>query len=631
MRATGDRRGGVRWVLVGLLAAVGLMVAALPVTAADVPYAWGDNTYGQLGDGTWIDRSLPVPVQSPAGAVAVSAGGGHALVLMSDGSLRAWGFNEYGQLGDGTRVDRFSSVPVVNLANVVAMSAGAYSSFAVRGDGTVWGWGANFYGELGAGPGIETRRRTPAQVLYLTDAIDVDTTLGHTLALLRDGTVRAWGHNGYGELGDGTMNQRYTAVPVSGLTGVVAVAAGQYHSLALRSDGTVWAWGRNISGELGVGSAVERSLTPIQISDLTGVVDIDAGSGHSLALKSDGTVWAWGANGTGQIGDGGTVTRFVPTHVSGLTSAVAIAAGSIHTLALLQDGTVWAWGANFSGELGDGTTTDRHSPTRMQTALHWGAISAGGGYSLAIIRDGTSPTISIVAPRRGSWSEVLTRIAGTAADEAGGSGLRDVTVRLRRNRDSSPISNRYWKPGTGWVLAPATAVLPVSGLATWEVTTGLPAGANLPEGQYIIYATATDHAANFRTVTSYFLVDTQPPASVTFTSPKNGEIVSNLAGITGTAADAPGSLGIRRVVVRLRQLNGAGTGDDKWWNGVAWQAAVKDLAVVSTAAEGEPAYSTWRVTAGMPVGALPQGRYVLYAYAFDRGHVISTAITITAP
>ncbi|HEX3621533.1 MAG TPA: hypothetical protein VHT97_04380 [Acidimicrobiales bacterium] len=200
-------------------------------------------------------------------------------------------------------------------------------------------------------------------------------------------TPRAFGWNAVGQLGDGTVTDRSTPVAVTGLSGVVSVSAGAYHSLALRSDGTVWSWGWNPVGQLGDGTTVDRH-SPVRVAGLTGVTAIAAGTYHDLALKNDGTVWAWGSNNEGEVGDGSTVTRLAPVQVAGLTGVKAIAAGAYHSLALTADGNIWAWGWNALGQLGDGTTVDRHLPVRLSPMNGVTAIAAGAFHSLALFDTG---------------------------------------------------------------------------------------------------------------------------------------------------------------------------------------------------------------------------------------------------
>jgi len=402
--------------------------------------AWGRNDYGQLGDDTTGNKTTPVPVKGPDGegyltdVVAIAAGGNHSLALKSDGTVWAWGGNDYGQLGDGTTTGKFTPVQVKGpggegyLTDIIAIAAGGYHSLALKSDGTVWAWGYNGCGQLGNGTTIN--RTTPVQVKrpdgkdYLTDIIaiaagtDSSTSTpweSFSLALKSDGTVLAWGGNDYGQLGDSTTEERHLPVQVKGpggegyLTDVIVIAAGERYSLALKSDGTVWGWGHNY-GQLGVGSGIVWTTLPKQMKGpggegyLTDIIAIAAGGCHSLALKSDGTVWACGYNGYGQLGDGTTTGRVTPVQVKGpggegyLTDIIAIAAGTAHaddtyktfSLALKSDGTVWACGYNGYGQLGDGTTTGR--TTLVQVKGPGGEdylggitnIAAGMSYALAI-------------------------------------------------------------------------------------------------------------------------------------------------------------------------------------------------------------------------------------------------------
>lgn len=222
----------------------------------------------------------------------------------------------------------------------------------------------------------------------------------HTLVLKMDGTVWSWGANSYGQLGDGTTSTKDTLVQVKGLENVVAIATGDYHSLALKSDNTLWAWGNNLNGKLGDGTQQNR-LLPVQVKGpagtgyLTDVIAVDAGTGHSVALKSDGTVWSWGYNSNGQLGDGTTTDSVYPVQVQDLTGIKQIAAGSFHTIALKDDETIWGWGLNKLGQLGDATITDQLLPVLAKnpadiTKPFGGvqSISAAGNHSFAILADG---------------------------------------------------------------------------------------------------------------------------------------------------------------------------------------------------------------------------------------------------
>ena len=323
----------------------------------------------------------------------IAAGGNHSLELKKDGTVWAWGDNTTGQFGTGTTTSSNVPVQVPGLSGVRAVVATVAHSLALKEDGTVWAWGSNSYGQLG--DGTTTDRYSPIKVLGLSGVRAIAAGDGHSLALKEDGTVWAWGLNLNGQLGDGTSKGRHTPVKVSGLTGVKAIAAGGSHSLALKSGGAVWAWGNNLYGQIGDATTTTK-YTPVRVKDpanpsifVTGVTAIAAGSFHSLALRNDGTVWAWGYNIFGQLGDGTTTLSNIPVQVSGLTNVTSIAAEFQHVLALKEDGAVWAWGNNLYGQLGDDTNTHSNIPVQVPSLTGVTAIAAGWSHSLALKEDGT--------------------------------------------------------------------------------------------------------------------------------------------------------------------------------------------------------------------------------------------------
>ncbi len=312
-------------------------------------WAWGQNEFGKFGDGTVADKNTPVLI-GPGYAV-IAAGERHSLAVKTDGTLWAWGYNASGQLGDGTLADKHSPVQIGT--GFATIAAGVAHSIALKTDGTLWAWGFNNNGELGVQIG------TGYAAIAAGDY--------HSLALKTDGTLWAWGANDRGQLGDGTMG--YTSTPMLIGSDYAAIEGGVSYSLALKTDGTLWAWGANERGQLGDGTLVDKS-TPVQIG--SGYEAIAAGggyrqggniSGHSLAVKTDGTLWAWGANDGGQLGDGTLVDKNAPLQIGSGYSAIS--AGGGFSLALKTNGALWAWGYNYFGQLGDGTFVDKNTPEKI--------------------------------------------------------------------------------------------------------------------------------------------------------------------------------------------------------------------------------------------------------------------------
>jgi uncharacterized repeat protein (TIGR01451 family) len=360
-------------------AAAGCVVAiaaggshSLAVRSDHTALAWGQNTYGKLGDGSMADHNKPVPVNGLSGVAAVAGGVDHTLALLQNGTVWAWGRNDVGMLGNGTFASSALPVQVKGLGgnglltNVVAIAAGGYHSLALLANGTVVSWGLNSNGQLGNGAtGVSN---VPVQVTGLNGAVAIAGGTYHSLALLSNGTVLAWGNNNEGEVGNGTITVQ-VVVPVAVknpagtgvLSGVRSIASGLEHSLALLTNGTVVTWGLNSSGQLGNGTTVNSSL-PVPVSGiggsgtLSGVAAVSGGFNHSLALLSSGGAVAWGSGSIGQLGNGSFTSSKVPVVVTGLAGATAIAAGGQHSLALLADGTVHAWGYDGNGQLGDGVT-----------------------------------------------------------------------------------------------------------------------------------------------------------------------------------------------------------------------------------------------------------------------------------
>ena len=325
--------------------------------------------------------TLRAPSAGAVSANQVSAGAVHACVRTSSGRALCWGENGTGMLGDGTYGDRKMPVTVVRLGHRVAdVQAGWDHSCAVTTGGGVMCWGHNGDGELG--DGTLQARSEPAFVADMDEGFtQVALGFDSACALSTGGGVVCWGYNGEGQLGDGTRYTRTTPVGVAGLSsGVQSIAAGWDHTCALTAGGGVRCWGQNEHGELGDGTRIDR-LQPVDVVGLSsGVVAVSAGFDQTCALLDDGAVRCWGQNATGEVGDGTTTLRSSPVDVAGLSGDVAsISAGYNHTCAVTTGGGALCWGANYSGELGDGTTTSRPSPVAVYGSTTGVAqISAGG-------------------------------------------------------------------------------------------------------------------------------------------------------------------------------------------------------------------------------------------------------------
>ncbi|HTR88573.1 MAG TPA: IPT/TIG domain-containing protein, partial [Solirubrobacteraceae bacterium] len=435
---------------------------------------WGDDTFGQLGNGANTRSDVPVLAGGVTYVTAIAAGGHHSLALLSDGTVRAWGAGGDGQLGDGATLSSNVPVTVSGLSGVKAIAAGEHFSLALLNNGTVMAWGSNEAGELGTGNFEDSD--VPVAVKGLSGVSAIAASGEHSLALLAGGTVEAWGDNELGELGNGKRGKSNVPVAVKGLTEATAVAAGGEHSLALLAGGTVDAWGGDEYCQLGYRAVkiheeeeeiIEEpeeepfSDVPVAVEGLNGVHAIAAGGRHSLALLSGGGVMAWGNGSSGQLGNGAApACQPSPVAVSGLAGVSSVAAGGEDSMALLSDGAVMSWGEDKSGELGDGSFgAFSDVPVQVVGLGEVAGIAAGDFHELA-------------------FGEPVPEVTAIAPTSGGTGGGTEVTIAGSGFEGASAVSFGA-TPATSFVVNSSTSITafsPAGGLGVVDVTVTGPAG-----------------------------------------------------------------------------------------------------------------------------------------------------------
>ena len=348
-------------------------------------WSWGLNTSGQLGDNSTTNRSSPVQIGASSDWYYVTTGDYYTIAIKTDGTLWAWGENTYGELGDNSTTSTSSPIQIGTLSNWSKVEGGNNHVFAIKTDGTLWSWGFNGNGELGDNTSVS--KSSPVQIGTLSTWTSVTAGSNHGFAIKNDNTLWGWGRGGFGELGDNTTTNKSSPVQIG--TSFSKVSAGGYYTLAVKTDGTLWGWGYNNKYQLGLANTTTYS-SPVQIG--SGYASVSAGpdSGGlnyatSLAVKTDGTLWGWGNNSDGQVGTdinvGGEVTS--PVQIGADTNWSVTTDGIAHGVALKTNNTLWSWGSNNTGQVGDNTIINRSSPVQIGTV----STTTVTGYKSASITD----------------------------------------------------------------------------------------------------------------------------------------------------------------------------------------------------------------------------------------------------
>jgi alpha-tubulin suppressor-like RCC1 family protein len=424
-------------------------------------WSWGMNGYGQFGDGTKANRYSPVQFPTAPNWASVGCGGYHTIAIKTDGTLWAWGDNSNGQLGDGTISQKYCPLQIGTATNWSFISCGYYHTLGIKSDGTLWAWGKNDNGQLG--DGTTTKRKIPTKIGTDTNWAKVSSSrYYHTLAIKKDGTLWAWGLNNFGQLGDGTTTQRTSPVRIGSDSNWASVSCGYYHTVALKKDGTLWAWGFNTYGQLGDGTTTQRN-SPWQIGTANNWMSFSSGGSdytgksHTLAIKTDSTLWAWGDNSYGQLGDGSIIQRTSPVKIGTASNWSSVSCGSFHSLAIKKDGTLWAWGYNNYGQLGDGADSNRNRPEQIGKDTKWSSVSCGLNHTIGLQTYISSISIFKIYLHHG-WNLISTNIApiDSSITTIFDSLLSNILIIKSQDKrfcpDSSNNTLNYWNSNTSYLI-----------------------------------------------------------------------------------------------------------------------------------------------------------------------------------
>lgn len=348
---------------------------------------WGHNDYGQVGNFSALTQSSPGAVPNLSDAVEISLGDGHSCARRASGAVVCWGWNLDGQLGNGTNDNAAIPEAVMNLSTAEEISVGSSHSCARLSSGVVKCWGANNYGQLGRGNNLPSSQ--PVHAIALSGVLEISVGGDHSCVRKAAGEVLCWGNNSRGQIGDGTHFNRYSRMNTVAVDGAVELSLGRSHSCARRHDGRVKCWGANDNGQLGSEVLTASAAFAFNLSDAT---QIDAGGHHNCALRATGELRCWGANASGQIGDNSTAGEVYPrryTYVEGLSNVAEVSVGVEHACARLNNGLVYCWGRNLYGALGRGNYSPSTVPVQVVDLTDAVEIEAGDFHTCARRGDGT--------------------------------------------------------------------------------------------------------------------------------------------------------------------------------------------------------------------------------------------------
>ena len=353
-------------------------------------YSWGRPDQGRLGDNnSTIRRSSPVQIGSDENWLYLGQGGGANFgniggSIKTDGTLWIWGNNGSGQLGDGTTISRSSPVQIGALTNWYSLGIGTNSTVAIKTNGTMWSWGQNGEGQLGQNN--RTYKSSPVQIGSETTWSKIGMGRIGSVAIKTDGTMWAWGENNYGQLGQnnvGGITNRSSPVQIGALTTWLTVGNYYQTPIAIKTDGTLWGWGRNANetaptgGLIGDGTTINRS-SPVQVGALTNWSVVESGYTHTMAIKTDGTLWGWAQNPYGQLGNGGATTTNSPVQSGAETNWKYLAVGYQMSAATKTDNTLWCFGrADNYGQLGQNNVVNKSSPVQVGSNSNWNNVACG--------------------------------------------------------------------------------------------------------------------------------------------------------------------------------------------------------------------------------------------------------------